>query len=123
MPVTQPYPETPPPSMEEPAEGWQKLHFIVSRLVEAAFAEQPQIITTDRTGKVDGAWLPDGDGGLRRVAMQSWLQSTSDKSRDFTLANLGGMLRLYAEHPGRNELITVRTYEEWPAMVEVHLYE
>lgn len=32
-------------------------------------------------------------------------------------------MRLYASHPDRNPLITVKTYEEWPAMVEVRLYE
>lgn len=115
-------PEAPEmPTLPDTAPGWERLHHIVTHLVEATFTEPPQVITTDRTGKVDAAWLPDGDGGMRQVPLEPWLLATSDRNRHFNLSNLGGMLRLYAEHPERSSQITVKTYPEWPAMVEVRL--
>lgn len=107
---------------EPTQDDFDRLHYLVTHLVEAAFDGEPTVITTDRTGKVDAAWVAR-DGDLEPVAMQPWLAATSDKTREFTLMNLGGMLRLYAEHPRRNPLVSVVTYPEWPAMVEVHLYE
>lgn len=125
MPVTNPPEPGTDPIPPDPQEDWEQLHYLVTHLVEAAFTEPPQVVTTDRTGRVDGGWVADEDseGHLRPVSLHRWLETTSEPTRDFTLRNLGGMLRLYASHPARNHLVTVTTYDEWPAMVEVHLYE
>lgn len=125
MPVTnEPDPQADPAQQDD----WERLHYLVTHLVSSAFTGPVQLITTDRTGKVDGGWVAQTSDGSteavwERVPFHSWLNGASQQVCDFALTNLGGMLRLYATHPARNPLISVQTYDEWPALVEVRLYE
>lgn len=118
---------TPRTAARPPGDTRTRLHALVTNLVEAAFPAPPTrpvaLITTDRTGRVDGAFTDGEDGEPVPVNWSAWLDTMPEQSRDLTLRSLGGLMRLYASHPDRNPLITVKTYEEWPAMVEVRLYE
>lgn len=120
MPVTNP----PIPPAPDPQSEADQLYSTVTRLVAAAFKGDVVLITTDRTGRVDAAFTSeDLDGGAELVPAdyEGWLAGATDDNRDFTLRSLGGTVRLYVTHPDRSPLTTVRTYDNWPAMVELSL--
>lgn len=112
-------PVTNPPSSDRPGQSWETLNHIVTYAVGTAFGDSARLITTDRTGRADAAWSIDADGTRHRLPVLTW--ADTPQHRDFTLINLGGLIRLYASHPDADPAIKVVTYEAWPAMVEVTL--
>jgi hypothetical protein len=97
---------------------WNSLHQQVVEAVRNGFDLMPHVVTTDRTGRVDGAWITD-DGTHVPVMKAYWLRTGSADARDYALRSLGGLLRAYATHPDRDPQVNVTTYDDWPAMVEV----
>ncbi|MFC4328289.1 hypothetical protein ACFPC0_10675 [Streptomyces andamanensis] len=107
----------------ETEQDWETLHYLLTERVKATYRQHVELITTDRTGRVDAAFVRDDAGQLVPADLMSWLETGTANARDFTLHTLGGMVRLYASHPRRDPRASVVTYEEWPAMVEVRLFE
>lgn len=93
-------------------------YFLLSNLIDSMYGGPVDAVTTDRTGKVDAAWrrMEGPDSDMEPVSLMPWVKEQAD----FNLRNLGGMARLYASHPGRDtDQVTVRLYEDWPAMVDL----
>lgn len=105
---------TPPP---ETADG---LWFLILKRVEATYSDTVELITTDRTGVVDGAWRL-ADGGLKRVELWRGYERMSRAARKYGLYSLGELVRLYVAHPDADPDMIRARYEQWPLMVELEL--
>lgn len=93
---------------------------LVTERVGTTYTDDVHLITTDRTGRVDGAWR-DADFGPHNgmTAVEPWAQF-SRAARRYGLDTLGELVRAYCEHP-HADAARVRRDERWPLMVELTL--
>lgn len=96
---------------------WER---ITTRAV-AVFGPGADLITTDRSGRIDGVWHI-GDGGLVRLPGRPEVDRNWPMSKG-GLASLREMVINYCHHLDANPLAVRRVDKDWPEMVEMFLSE
>lgn len=100
-----------PPDSLSPAQ----LITVMQTLCRIFFPDrQPELLTTNRSGGFEAAWLQGEGGGWR------WAEPRPYAMRPYVFSRLGKLMGFYARHPGADHTLLTRN-AEFPLSLELLL--
>lgn len=104
----------------------QYLLELILKRTHLLYSEEVELYTTNRSGKVDGAWVkrPDEFTGIRTWQHSYWYPGANNvriPMKYYGLIGMGELVSAYCHHPEADPKLVKKTYREWPLMVEMRL--
>jgi hypothetical protein len=111
--------QTGPQQGSDPLGSAEDIWALITERVQAAYPGKPHLLTSNRIGKHDGAWLMTSEGWYRLTPKTGVLENWPDSRKG--LYDLGELTYQYAARWDHDKSRVHRRYTGWPEMVELWL--